>query len=79
MLIAGLSTWGGARQVWSAPAYRGGASDAEAGERPCTPLAHALIAHPNKQATVDVLGVVLSLGSAGTVKRKADNSELPRR
>jgi hypothetical protein len=31
------------------------------------------------QTNVDVLGVVLSLGAPGTVKRRADNSELPRR
>ena len=32
-----------------------------------------------QRAPVDVMGVVLALGSYGTVKRKADNSELPRR
>lgn len=31
------------------------------------------------RAAVDVMGVVLALGSLGTVKRKADSSELPRR
>ncbi|GLC47136.1 hypothetical protein PLESTB_000601900 [Pleodorina starrii] len=31
------------------------------------------------RAPVDVMGVVLALGSLGTVKRKADSSELPRR
>ncbi|GIL48308.1 hypothetical protein Vafri_4587 [Volvox africanus] len=31
------------------------------------------------RAPVDVIGVVLALGSLGTVKRKADSSELPRR
>jgi replication factor A1 len=31
------------------------------------------------QVPVDVAGVVVSLGTFGTVKRKADNSELARR
>ncbi|KAI8470838.1 MAG: replication protein A 70 kDa DNA-binding subunit [Monoraphidium minutum] len=43
-----------------------------------TPL-DRLPGYINRKAPVDVLGVVLSLGSLGTVKRKADNSELPRR
>jgi hypothetical protein len=34
---------------------------------------------PPHQTNVDVLGVVVSVGPPGTVKRKADNSELPRR
>ncbi|KAG2451925.1 hypothetical protein HYH02_003700 [Chlamydomonas schloesseri] len=32
-----------------------------------------------QRAPADVMGVVLALGNYGTVKRKADNSELPRR
>jgi hypothetical protein len=42
---------------------------------PPSPSTHA----PQPQTNVDILGIVLSLGQAGTVKRRADNSELPRR
>ncbi len=31
------------------------------------------------QVPVDVMGVVVSVGSSGTVKRKSDSSELARR
>lgn len=31
------------------------------------------------QMPVDVLGVVVACGQLGTIKRKADNTELPRR
>ncbi|GBF93866.1 replication A 70 kDa DNA-binding subunit B [Raphidocelis subcapitata] len=38
-----------------------------------------LPAYIGRKTNVDVLGVVLALGPPGTVKRRADNSELPRR
>ncbi len=43
-----------------------------------TPI-EALPRRLGARAPVDVMGVVLALGQLGTVKRKADATELPRR
>lgn len=35
-----------------------------------------LLKHVQRKAPVDVLGVVLSVGALGTIKRKNDNTEV---